>query len=117
MGTILPRKTLLMRLGRRSFVGCTNWCRAGKASWWTKCCTLRGNVCLEENEQKRDLSTEKKVRTSEPMPYLSIQEAAEDLKAGLMTPTELLAELFELLKEREPAIHAYTTLMREQAFN
>jgi len=86
-------------------------------AWWTKCCTLRGNVCLEENEQKRDLSTEKKVRTSEPMPYLSIQEAAEDLKAGLMTPTELLAELFELLKEREPAIHAYTTLMREQAFN
>lgn len=50
------------------------------------------------------------------MPYLSISEAAEELKSGLITPTELLLETLEHIDERDQEIHAYVTVMRDQAF-
>jgi aspartyl-tRNA(Asn)/glutamyl-tRNA(Gln) amidotransferase subunit A len=49
------------------------------------------------------------------MPYLSISEAAEELKSGLITPTELLLETFEKIDEQDHEIQAYVTVMREQA--
>lgn len=50
------------------------------------------------------------------MPYLSISEAAEELKSGLITPTELLAEMLEHIDKQDQELLAYTTVMREQAF-
>lgn len=50
------------------------------------------------------------------MPYLSISEAAEEIKSGLITPTELLAEILERIDARDQEIQAYTTVMREEAF-
>ncbi|HEX7736097.1 MAG TPA: amidase [Ktedonobacteraceae bacterium] len=49
------------------------------------------------------------------MPYLSISEAAEELKSGLITPTELVLETLERIDTRDQAVHAYVTVMREQA--
>jgi aspartyl-tRNA(Asn)/glutamyl-tRNA(Gln) amidotransferase subunit A len=49
------------------------------------------------------------------MPYLSISEAAEELKSGLITPTELLLETLERIEQQDGAIHAYVTVMRDQA--
>ncbi|HVU69649.1 MAG TPA: amidase [Ktedonobacteraceae bacterium] len=49
------------------------------------------------------------------MPYLSISEAAEELKSGLITPTELLLETFEKIDEQDQEIQAFVTVMREQA--
>ena len=50
------------------------------------------------------------------MPYLSISEAAEELKSGLITPTELLAEMLEHIDKQDQELQAYTTVMREQAY-
>src|SRR6266849_6713478 len=50
------------------------------------------------------------------MPYLSIQEASEELRSGLRTPTELLAETLERIEQLDSRIHAFITVMRDQAF-
>lgn len=49
------------------------------------------------------------------MAYLSINEAAEGIKSGLITPTELLSETLERIDEQEEEIQAYVTVMRDQA--
>ena len=49
------------------------------------------------------------------MPYMSIREAAEEIHSGLLTPTELMLEMFERIDEQESDIQAYVTVMREQA--
>ena len=49
------------------------------------------------------------------MPYMSIREAAEEIHSGLITPTELVLEMFERIDEQESDIQAYVTVMREQA--
>lgn len=50
------------------------------------------------------------------MPYLSIQEAAADLRSGLVTPTELLSEMLEQIDLHDSTIQAFTTVMRDEAF-
>lgn len=50
------------------------------------------------------------------MPYLSIHQAYDDLRAGLVTPTELLAETLEQIDAQDGEIHAFVTVMREEAF-
>jgi len=50
------------------------------------------------------------------MPYLSIQEASEELRSGLITPTELLAETLERIEQLDSRMHAFITVMRDQAF-
>src|SRR6266436_8138551 len=50
------------------------------------------------------------------MPYLSIQEASEELRSGLITPTELLAETLERIDQLDGEIKAFITVMREQAY-
>jgi aspartyl-tRNA(Asn)/glutamyl-tRNA(Gln) amidotransferase subunit A len=50
------------------------------------------------------------------MPYLSIQEASEELRSGLITSTELLAETLERIDQLDSRIHAFITVMRDQAF-
>ncbi len=50
------------------------------------------------------------------MPYLSIQQASEELRSGLITPTELLAETLERIDQLDGEIQAFVTVMREQAF-
>jgi aspartyl-tRNA(Asn)/glutamyl-tRNA(Gln) amidotransferase subunit A len=49
-------------------------------------------------------------------PYTSIRETAEELHAGIVTPTELLQETFDQIEQNESEILAFTTVMREQAF-
>ena len=49
------------------------------------------------------------------MPYTSIREAADELHAGIITPTELVLETIEQIDAQEPAIQAYVTVLREQA--
>ncbi|GCF07205.1 amidase [Dictyobacter arantiisoli] len=49
------------------------------------------------------------------MPYTSIREIADELHAGIITPTELVYELFERIDEVEGQVQAFTTLLREQA--
>lgn len=49
------------------------------------------------------------------MPYLSIQEAATDLRSGLVTPTELLSEVLEQIDARDERIRAFVTVLREEA--
>src|SRR5579885_491520 len=50
------------------------------------------------------------------MPYLSIQEAATDLRSGLVTPTELLSEVLEQIDARDERMRAFVTVLREEAF-
>lgn len=50
------------------------------------------------------------------MSYLSIHEASEDLRSGLVTPTELLSEALEQIDARDGEIQAFITVMREEAF-
>src|SRR5438874_9266840 len=50
------------------------------------------------------------------MPYLSIQQAAEELRSGLITPTELLAETLERIDQLDSDIQAFVTVMRDQAY-
>ena len=49
------------------------------------------------------------------MPYTSIRETAEEIHSGLITPTELVAELFERIDELEGEVQAFVTVMRDQA--
>src|SRR5579883_1907812 len=49
------------------------------------------------------------------MPYLSIQEAATDLRTGLVTPTELLSEVLEQIEARDERIRAFVTVLRAEA--
>ena len=49
------------------------------------------------------------------MPYTSIREAAEEIHSGLLTPTELVLEMFERIDEQESNIQAYITVMRDKA--
>ena len=50
------------------------------------------------------------------MPYLSIREAADDIRAGLITPTELLEEVLQRIDDYEPEIQAFVTVMHDQAY-
>jgi aspartyl-tRNA(Asn)/glutamyl-tRNA(Gln) amidotransferase subunit A len=50
------------------------------------------------------------------MSYLSIQQAAEDLRSGLVTPTELLAEMLERIDALDEQIKAFVTVIRDEAF-
>ena len=50
------------------------------------------------------------------MPYLSIQQASEELHSGIITPTELLAETLERIDQLDSRIHAFVTVMRDQAY-
>src|SRR5579863_2719887 len=49
------------------------------------------------------------------MPYLSIIEAAADLRAGLTTPSELVAEALERVDQLDGDIKAFVTVMRDEA--
>jgi aspartyl-tRNA(Asn)/glutamyl-tRNA(Gln) amidotransferase subunit A len=49
------------------------------------------------------------------MPYSSIGEAAEEIRAGIITPTELVLEILESIEAQDKEIQAYITVMREQA--
>lgn len=50
------------------------------------------------------------------MSYTSIREAAEEIHAGIITPTELVAEIFERIDAQDSDIQAFITLMRDQAY-
>lgn len=50
------------------------------------------------------------------MPYLSIREASQDLRSGLLTPTELLAETLERIDALDGEIKAFVTVMHDEAF-
>ena len=50
------------------------------------------------------------------MPYLSIQQASEELRSGLITPTELLAETLDSIDQFDSDIQAFITVTREQAY-
>ena len=49
------------------------------------------------------------------MPYLSITEAAADLRSGMTTPTELLAEALERIDQLDGDIRAFVTVMCDEA--
>jgi aspartyl-tRNA(Asn)/glutamyl-tRNA(Gln) amidotransferase subunit A len=49
------------------------------------------------------------------MPYLSITEAAADLRSGMTTPTELLAETLGCIDQLDGDIRAFVTVMRDEA--
>lgn len=49
------------------------------------------------------------------MPYLSIQEAADDVRSGLATPMELVEEALERIGQLDGEIEAFVTVMREEA--
>ena len=49
------------------------------------------------------------------MPYLSIKEAAEDVRNGLTTPTELVEEALERIGQLDGEMRAFVTVMGEQA--
>ena len=49
------------------------------------------------------------------MPYQSIAEAAADIRSGLTTPTELLAEALERIDQLDGDIKAFVTVMRDEA--
>ncbi len=51
------------------------------------------------------------------MPYTSISEAAQELHAGIITPTELVLETIERIDAQDDEIQAYVTVMREQALS
>jgi aspartyl-tRNA(Asn)/glutamyl-tRNA(Gln) amidotransferase subunit A len=50
------------------------------------------------------------------MPYLSIQQASEELRSGLITPTELLAETLERIDQLDSDIQAFVTVLHDQAY-
>lgn len=47
--------------------------------------------------------------------YTSIREAADEMRAGIITPTELLQETLEAIDEQDTDIQAFVTVMREEA--
>lgn len=50
------------------------------------------------------------------MPYQSLALAAEEIRSGIVTPGELVAEALERIEERDGVIKAFVTVMREQAY-
>src|SRR5947209_2489648 len=50
------------------------------------------------------------------MLFLSISEAAADLRSGLITPTELLAETLERIDQLDSEIQAFVSVMRDEAY-
>ena len=50
------------------------------------------------------------------MPYQSIQQASEELRSGLITPTELLADTLDSIDQLDSDIQAFVTVMRDQAY-
>lgn len=50
------------------------------------------------------------------MTYLSIQEAADEVRSGLTTPTELVAEALERIEQIDSDILAFVTVMRDAAY-
>jgi aspartyl-tRNA(Asn)/glutamyl-tRNA(Gln) amidotransferase subunit A len=50
------------------------------------------------------------------MPYLSISEAASELRSGIITPTELLAETLERIDQLDSDIKAFVTVMHDEAY-
>jgi aspartyl-tRNA(Asn)/glutamyl-tRNA(Gln) amidotransferase subunit A len=49
------------------------------------------------------------------MPYTSIRETAEEIHAGILTPTELVLEILDRIDEVDREIQAFITVMRDQA--
>lgn len=49
------------------------------------------------------------------MPYLSIKQAADDVRSGLATPTELVEEALARIDQLDGEIQAFVTVMREEA--
>lgn len=49
------------------------------------------------------------------MTYTSIQEAANDIRSGLITPTELVLETLEQIDKYDNEIQAFVTVTRDQA--
>ncbi len=49
------------------------------------------------------------------MPYLSIKEAADDLRSGLATPTELVEEALQRIDRLDGEMKAFVTVMRDEA--
>src|SRR5258708_10841741 len=49
------------------------------------------------------------------MPYTSIREAAAEIHSGLMSTLELVLEALESIEERDGAVQAYITVLRDQA--
>lgn len=50
------------------------------------------------------------------MPYLSISQAASDLRSGLTMPTELVEDALQRIDALDGEIRAFVTVMREQAY-
>ncbi len=50
------------------------------------------------------------------MPYQSIQQASEELRSGILTPTELLADTLDSIDQLDSEIQAFVTVMRDQAY-
>jgi aspartyl-tRNA(Asn)/glutamyl-tRNA(Gln) amidotransferase subunit A len=50
------------------------------------------------------------------MPYQSIRQASEEIRSGLLTPTELLTETLESIDQLDSDIQAFVTVMRDQAY-
>ncbi len=50
------------------------------------------------------------------MPYQSIQQASEELRSGLITPSELLAGALDTIDQLDSDIQAFVTVMRDQAY-
>ena len=50
------------------------------------------------------------------MPYQSIQQASEELRSGIITPTELLADTLDSIDQLDSEIQAFVTVMRDQAY-
>src|SRR5262245_56520344 len=51
------------------------------------------------------------------MPYLSIQQASQELHSGVITPTELLDEALQRIDQFDGDIQAFVTVMRDQAYD
>src|SRR5437660_5362504 len=49
------------------------------------------------------------------MTYISIQEAANEIRSGLITPTELVLETLEQIDKYDNEVQAFVTVMRDQA--
>ncbi|GAC1618710.1 MAG: amidase [Ktedonobacteraceae bacterium] len=49
------------------------------------------------------------------MPYLSIREASQDIRSGMTTPTELVAEALERIDQLDSEIQAFVTVLRDEA--
>jgi aspartyl-tRNA(Asn)/glutamyl-tRNA(Gln) amidotransferase subunit A len=50
------------------------------------------------------------------MPYLSIRQAAEEIRSVLVTPTELITEALERIDQLDSEIQAFVTVMRDEAY-